>query len=166
MTVREPAERHICDRPSALGASAPCMTSFYGNTGQRCLANANLVIVGEGLTAREGDAFYKKVVDAFVEAASSMRIGYGLDESVQMGPLRNEGKKKRVLSYIEQGIKEGARLTLNGRNPQIVGDYPDTAFLGPAVFEDVTPDMVIAQEEIFGPVAAIIKARPWTRSLR
>jgi len=65
------------------------MTSFYGNTGQRCLANANLVIVGEGLTAREYDAFYKKVVDAFVEAASGMRIGYGLDESVQMGPLRD-----------------------------------------------------------------------------
>ena len=57
LTVREPAERHICDRPSALGASAACMTSFYGNTGQRCLANTNLVVVGGDRTVREYDAF-------------------------------------------------------------------------------------------------------------
>jgi malonate-semialdehyde dehydrogenase (acetylating)/methylmalonate-semialdehyde dehydrogenase len=137
---------------------ASCMTSFYGNTGQRCLANANLVIVGEGLSKRDYDAFYRKVVDMFVEAARSIRIGYGLDESVQMGPLRDSDKKLRVVSYIEKGLAEGATLTLDGREPQIVGNYPDSAFLGPTVFEDVTPAMTIAAEEIFGPVAAMIKA--------
>ena len=135
-----------------------CMTSFYGNTGQRCLANANLVMVGEGLTKQEFDAFYKKVVDMFVAVASRIKMGYGLDEAVQMGPLRDKSKKESVLAYIERGIKEGATLRLDGRKFTLVGDYPDTCFVGPTVFEDVTLDMSIAQEEIFGPVAMMMKA--------
>lgn len=138
---------------------AACMTSFYGNTGQRCLANANLVVVGEGLSEQELDEFYEKVVDAFIAVASRISIGYGLDETVQMGPLRDRGKKERVLRYIEKGIEEGARLRLDGREVEIVGDLPDTCFVGPTVFEDVTLDMTIAQEEIFGPVANMMKAR-------
>ena len=86
-----------------------------------------------------------------------MRIGSGLDQSVQMGPLRDGEKKKKDIRYIEKGIAEGARLTLDGRSPQIVGNYPDTDFLGPTVFEDATPDMVPAQEEILGPVSAITR---------
>jgi malonate-semialdehyde dehydrogenase (acetylating)/methylmalonate-semialdehyde dehydrogenase len=137
---------------------ASCMTSFFGNTGQRCLANANLVVVGEGLSAKEHDAFYKEVVDAFVDYASRIRIGYGLDETIQMGPLRDPSKKESVLRYIEKGIEEGATLRLDGRQPTIEGDCPDTCFVGPTVFEDVTLDMVIAQDEIFGPVAMMMKA--------
>jgi len=137
---------------------AACMTSFYGNTGQRCLANANLVVVGEGLSKAEHEAFYNKVVDAFVAAASKIRIGYGLDDTIQMGPLRDASKKETVLGYIEKGVAEGARLRLDGRKPTIVGDYPDTCFVGPTVFEDVTLDMVIAREEIFGPVGMMMKA--------
>ncbi len=151
------------DLPSTI---ASCMTSFYGNTGQRCLANANLVIVGEGLTDREYDAFYKKVVGLFIAAAGSIRIGYGLDESIQMGPLRDSEKKQRVVSYIEKGIAEGATLTLDGRNPQIVGNYPESAFLGPTVFEGVTPAMAIAKEEIFGPVAAVLRAQTLDEAIR
>jgi len=138
---------------------AACMTSFYGNTGQRCLANSNLVVTGEGLSQREYDAFYEKVVDTFTAAAAKITVGYGLDETVQMGPIRDAGKKRRVLAYIEKGIEEGAKLRLDGRMANIVGDLPDTCFLGPTVFEDVTTDMVIAQEEIFGPVASVMKAR-------
>ena len=137
---------------------AACMTSFYGNTGQRCLSNTNLVVVGEGLNEQELDAFYEKVVDAFVDAASKIRIGYGLDETIQMGPIRDESKKERVLGYIEKGIEEGAKLKLDGRKVEILGDLPDTCFLGPTVFEDVTLDMAIAKEEIFGPVANMMKA--------
>lgn len=138
---------------------AACMTSFYGNTGQRCLANANLVIVRQDLGEEEYEAFYQTVVDKFVAAANKINIGYGLDETVQMGPLRDPGKKERVVDYIEEGIEEGATLTLDGRTFELVEDLPRDAFLGPTVFEDVTPDMVIAQEEIFGPVANMIKAR-------
>jgi malonate-semialdehyde dehydrogenase (acetylating)/methylmalonate-semialdehyde dehydrogenase len=154
---------------------ASCMTSFFGNTGQRCLANANLLVVGEGLSASELDAFYKRVVDVFVDISKRITIGYGLDESVQMGPLRDPGKKQRVLSYIQKGLDEGATLRLDGRNfdlidpstPDVPSEWPGRrsgqglprdAFLGPTVFENVTPDMAIAQEEIFGPVACMMKA--------
>jgi malonate-semialdehyde dehydrogenase (acetylating)/methylmalonate-semialdehyde dehydrogenase len=137
---------------------ASCMTSFFGNTGQRCLANANLLVVGEGLDAASLDAFYKDVVDAFVEASSRITIGYGLDEAVQMGPLRDRAKVERVLSYIQKGVDEGATLRLDGRQFELVSDLPRDCFLGPTVFEDVTPEMTIAREEVFGPVACMMKA--------
>ena len=132
---------------------AALMTSFYGCTGQRCLAGANAIVVGED------DAFYTEFVRNFVDAAARIKIGYGLDESVQMGPLQSADKKERVLGYIEAGVEEGAKLTLDGRNPEIAGDYSEACFLGPSVFEDVQPSMRIAREEIFGPVASILRAR-------
>jgi len=128
------------------------MTSFFGNTGQRCLSGANLVIVGE-------DKFYKSFLDQVVEAAAKIVIGYGLDESVQMGPVRDKEKKERIMGYIESGIKEGAKLRLDGRKCKVTGGYPDTCFLGPTIFEDVTPDMKIGSEEIFGPVMSVMRAK-------
>jgi malonate-semialdehyde dehydrogenase (acetylating)/methylmalonate-semialdehyde dehydrogenase len=138
---------------------ASCMTSFFGNAGQRCLANANLVMVGEGLSDSEYEAFYNRVVDAFIASASRISMGYGLDESVQMGPLRDKSKAQNVLSYIEKGIAEGATLRLDGREFELISDLPRDCFVGPTVFDDVTPDMVIAQDEIFGPVAMMMRAR-------
>ena len=132
---------------------ASLMSSFFGNTGQRCLSGANLVIVGED------DAFYRRFLERVIEVASNIRIGYGLDESVQMGPLQAEARKKRVLGYIERGLEEGARLVLDGRKFEIVGGYPENCFLGPSIFEDVSTDMVIAQDEIFGPVMSVIRAK-------
>jgi len=128
------------------------MTSFFGNAGQRCLSGANLVIVGKD------EAFYSRFVEAFLAAAAKIRIGYGLDDSVQMGPMQSKDGKQRVLGYIEKGIKEGANLLLDGRNPEIIGDYPKDCFIGPSVFGNVRPDMAIAREEIFGPVAGILRA--------
>ena len=132
---------------------AALLTSFFGNAGQRCLSGANLVIVGKD------DGFYKKFLNAFVEGTSKVRVGYGLDESIQMGPMQSVDGKQRVLKYIEIGIKEKAKLLLDGRRPTIVGDYPDTCFLNPTIFENVTPEMAIAKEEIFGPVASVIRAK-------
>jgi malonate-semialdehyde dehydrogenase (acetylating)/methylmalonate-semialdehyde dehydrogenase len=100
-----------------------------------------------------------------VAAAEGITLGYGLDDSVQVGPLRDPGKKERVVGYIERGIEEGATLTLDGRDFEVVGDLPRDAFLGPTVFEDVTPDMTIAREEIFGPVACIIKAADMNQAI-
>ena len=128
------------------------MTSFFGNTGQRCLSGANLVIVSKD------NAFYNKVLNAFVDTASKIRVGYGLDESIQMGPMQSIDGKQRVTGYIEKGLEEGAKLILNGRKPKIIGDYPDTCFLSPSIFEGVTPDMTIGKEEIFGPVASVMRA--------
>jgi malonate-semialdehyde dehydrogenase (acetylating)/methylmalonate-semialdehyde dehydrogenase len=132
---------------------ASIMTSFYGNTGQRCLSGANLVMVGDD------DNYYKEFMDAVKRITKSIRIGYGLDESVQMGPLRSPDKKKRVLSYIEKGLEEGARLTLDGRKFELTGDYPKDCYLGPSIFEGVTKEMVIAKDEIFGPVMSVIRVK-------
>jgi malonate-semialdehyde dehydrogenase (acetylating) / methylmalonate-semialdehyde dehydrogenase len=132
---------------------AALMTSFFGNTGQRCLAGANLVMVGED------DNFYRAFMDQVTDAASRIKIGYGLDESIQMGPLRDKEKKEKVLGYIDIGIREGARLRLDGRKPAIIGGYPDTCFIGASIFEDVSTDMRIGSEEIFGPVMSVLRAK-------
>ncbi len=144
---------------------AACMTSFYGNTGQRCLSGANLVVVGDGLNQHEYNAFYRKVVDVFVDAASKIRVGYGLDESVQMGPIQSKNRKERILWFIQKGIEEGAKLRLDGRNVRLVGDWPHTCFLNPTAFEGVTTDMTIGGEEIFGPVACIMRARSFDEAI-
>jgi malonate-semialdehyde dehydrogenase (acetylating)/methylmalonate-semialdehyde dehydrogenase len=133
---------------------AAMMTSFFGNAGQRCLSAANAVIVGDD------DVFYRNFVDRVLEQTRNIRIGYGLDESVQMGPVRDKGKKDGIIGYIESGIRQSARLVLDGRKDfRIIGDYPDTCFLGPTVFENVTPDMKIGSEEIFGPVMSIMRVK-------
>jgi malonate-semialdehyde dehydrogenase (acetylating)/methylmalonate-semialdehyde dehydrogenase len=129
------------------------MTSFFGNTGQRCLSGANMVIVGKD------DRFYNGFVKKIVDAASKIVIGYGLDESVQMGPVREQTKKEKIVGDINAGINEGAKLLLDGReNIKVKGNYPPDCFLGPTIFEDVKPDMRICREEIFGPVMNIMRA--------
>jgi malonate-semialdehyde dehydrogenase (acetylating)/methylmalonate-semialdehyde dehydrogenase len=135
------------------GTVPALMSSFFGNTGQRCLAGANLVIVGED------DKFYRSFVEKVVETTRSMTVGNGLDESVQMGPIQSKDKAKRVLRYIGIGIEQGAKLVLDGSKVNINGDYPNTCFIGPTIFENVTPDMTIAKEEIFGPVMSILRAK-------
>ncbi|MDR3568565.1 MAG: CoA-acylating methylmalonate-semialdehyde dehydrogenase [Syntrophobacteraceae bacterium] len=138
-----------CDLEKSM---AGLMTSFFGNTGQRCLAGANLVLVGS-------DSFRQRAVDAFIGAAAAIRVGDGMDGSVQMGPLQNAASKQRVIGYIETGIREGAQLALDGRKLRLSDpDLPQDCFLNPSVFVDVTPQMTIAREEIFGPVACILRA--------
>jgi len=132
---------------------ASMMTSFFGNAGQRCLSAANCVIVGEDA------AFYNMFVEKVVAMASKIRVGCGLDESVQMGPLRDRTKKERVMAYIEQGIKDGAKVLLDGRSPEIVGGYPEACFLGATILKDVDPNSPVGSEEIFGPVMSIMRVR-------
>ena len=160
--VQVSAKNFLLVMPDAnIEATIPAlMTSFFGNTGQRCLSGANLVIVGED------DGFYKKLLDAFVDAATRIRVGCGLDESIQMGPMQSIDGKERVTGYIEKGIAEGAKLILDGRKPTIIGDYPDTCFLNPSVFEGVTPDMTIGREEIFGPVASVMRAKDLDEAIK
>jgi malonate-semialdehyde dehydrogenase (acetylating)/methylmalonate-semialdehyde dehydrogenase len=128
------------------------MTSFFGNTGQRCLSGANLVIIGD-------NKFYNNFLNGVIDAASKINIGYGLDESVQMGPVRDKEKKESIISYIESGVQQGAKLRLDGReNVKIIGSYPETCFLGPTIFENVAPEMKIGNDEIFGPVMSVMRA--------
>ena len=132
------------DLPGTVGA---LMTSCFGCAGQRCLAGAVLLAVGD---------IYEELKDATVAAASKIRVGYGLDEGIQMGPVVSAKAKQRILDYIEIGVEEGAKLILDGRGIEVPG-YPNGYFIGPTIFDKVTPEMRIAQEEIFGPVIGIIQ---------
>ncbi len=118
----------------------------FGTTGQRCTATSR-IIVQKGV--------YSEFVDRYVERAKKLKVGNGLDESVEMGPAVNEAQMKTDLDYVEIGKSEGAKL-LCGGNRLDQGDYKYGWFLEPTVFGDVDPKMRIAQEEIFGPVVSII----------
>ncbi len=146
-----------CDVDRTIAAM---MTSFFGNAGQRCLAAANAVLVGDD------DKFYRDFVGKVVNMASRMKIGNGLDESIQMGPVRDAEKKANIVKYIETGIKEGAKLLLDGRKVTVSGGYPHTCFLGPTVFENVDPKSVVGSEEIFGPVMSIMRTKDLQEAIK
>jgi aldehyde dehydrogenase (NAD+) len=118
----------------------------FGTTGQRCTATSR-IIVQKGV--------YGEFVHRLVERAKALKVGNGLDESVDMGPAINETQLKTDLNYVEIGKAEGARL-LCGGNRLNDGSYKYGWFMQPTVFGDVAPTMRIAQEEIFGPVVSVI----------
>ncbi|EKD51051.1 MAG: hypothetical protein ACD_62C00357G0005 [uncultured bacterium] len=125
------------------------MGSAFGCAGQRCLATSVLLAVGD---------VYEPLKKAVVEAASKIKVGYGLDESVQMGPVISKAHKEKVLSYINKGLEEGAELLLDGRKIKVSG-FEEGYFIGPTVFDKLKPEMVIANEEIFGPVLGIMQVK-------
>lgn len=126
---------------------ANMLASFYGCAGQRCLAGANLVAVGD-----VAEPLLKK----FVEGSKRIKMGYGLDESVNMGPVISAKAKKKIVEYIDGAEKDGAKILLDGRNAKVPG-YENGYFVGPTVIDGVTPDMKVAQEEIFGPVVSFLR---------
>ncbi|HEY2515653.1 MAG TPA: CoA-acylating methylmalonate-semialdehyde dehydrogenase [Polyangiaceae bacterium] len=123
--------------------------SAFGCTGQRCLATSIVVGVGPA---------YGKLKAQLVEQAKKITVGYGMEPGVVMGPLISAKHKERVVGYIEKGVREGAELLLDGRNPAVKGNHKGH-FLGPTIFNKVSPTMTIATEEIFGPVLCVIEAR-------
>jgi aldehyde dehydrogenase (NAD+) len=118
----------------------------FGTTGQRCTATSR-IIVQKGI--------YRDFIERYVERAKALKVGNGLDETVEMGPAINENQLKTDLSYVDIGKAEGARLKCGG-NRLDKGEYQNGYFMEPTVFVDVDPKMRIAQEEIFGPVVSII----------
>ena len=120
--------------------------SVYGAAGQRCLAASVLVPVGE---------IYGPLRERLVASATTLKLGNGLDETVDMGPVISRRHMERVLGYIEKGVQEGARLILDRRKARHEEELPGY-FVGPCVFDEVPPEMTIAREEMFGPVAAIM----------
>ena len=166
-----PVARYVYAKASAEGKRAQCgggaknflvampdaqmdpavdnmMGSIFGAAGQRCLAGSVVVTVGDA---------YESVRDRLAEGARNLKLGYGLDESVGMGPVISQASLDRVLSYVDKGVEEGARLIVDRRSARRDEELPGY-FAGPCVFDDVEPDMAIAREEIFGPVAAIMRA--------
>lgn len=125
------------------------INSFFGNAGQRCLAGGNLVAVGN---------VYAELVEEVQQEVSRIRVGYGLDSETTMGPVISQRAKERIENYIQRGVEEGARLLIDGRGVK-VADYPDGHYLGPSVFVEADPGMAICQDEIFGPVMPVVRAR-------
>ena len=141
---------------AVLEQSVPAiMSSVFGTAGQRCLAGALVVAVGD---------VYERLEGMVVEAASNLKVGNGMDETVQMGPVISQRSLDRIKGYIESGIEEGARLLLDGRELEIE-ETSDGYFVGPTIFTDVTPEMAIAREEIFGPVMGIIRVDDFDQAL-
>jgi malonate-semialdehyde dehydrogenase (acetylating)/methylmalonate-semialdehyde dehydrogenase len=120
----------------------------FGMSGQRCLGSDNVAVVGD---------IYDDLKDRFVAAAKAMKMGYGLDESVEMGPMTTLAGKEKVEAYIASGLTEGARIVVDGRGAVVPG-YERGFFVGPTIFEGVSPFMTMAREESFGPVSNLIRA--------
>jgi malonate-semialdehyde dehydrogenase (acetylating)/methylmalonate-semialdehyde dehydrogenase len=123
------------------------LSSAFGTAGQRCLAGALVVAVGEA---------YDPLIKKLVEAASNIKVGDGMDEASQMGPVVSKGSLDRILGHVEKGLEQGAEILLDGRDVVVDGN-PDGYFIGPTIFTNVSPEMDIARDEIFGPVLGIIR---------
>ncbi|PMP91711.1 MAG: methylmalonate-semialdehyde dehydrogenase (CoA acylating) [Caldisphaera sp.] len=124
------------------------ISSFFGNAGERCLANSVLITFKEN---------HDKVLEKFKEAGRKLRLGYGLDNDVDMGPLIREEHRQRVKSYINYGEENSIKLILDGRS-NVPEKYKKGFFLGPTIFDDVPLNTKLIKEEIFGPVASVIIA--------
>jgi malonate-semialdehyde dehydrogenase (acetylating) / methylmalonate-semialdehyde dehydrogenase len=125
------------------------ISSAFGAAGERCLAGSVLVPVGDAA---------EPLLKLLVEKVNAMRVGDGVDEGVGMGPLVTKEHKDRVAGYIEKGVAEGAKPLLDGRSGAPKGNGFGF-FLGPTIFDNVTPEMTIAKDEIFGPVLSVIRVK-------
>lgn len=144
------AKNHVIVLPDAdmQMATQIISDSAFGCAGQRCLAVSVAVTVGEA----QGE-FRNHITNA----ARNLKVGYGLDPGVQMGPVVNRESRARVESLVEVGVKEGAKVLLDGRNSQIA-HYESGNFVKPTILDDVPATSMLADTEIFGPVLSLIHA--------
>lgn len=127
----------------------------YGCAGQRCLAAAVAVGVGPA---------YDELKSELVKQAGKLRVGYGLDEVTQMGTVVSHSAKERIERMINDGIEQGAELVLDGRNLTVPG-FEAGSFVGPTILADVTPENIVAREEIFGPVLSLMRASSFEEAI-
>ena len=166
-----PVAKHVYQRSAASGKRMQCQggaknhvivlpdadmdlarqiisDSAFGCAGQRCLAVSVAMTIGEA---------QKTFRDAIAEAASSIRVGNGLDAGVQMGPVITRESKQRIESLIATGVSDGAKPIVDGRNLKIAG-YENGNFLKPTILDGVPAASSLANTEIFGPVLSLIHA--------
>lgn len=134
-------------------AAQHILTSAFGSAGQRCMACSAVVVVGDN------DQF----VEELKNKANSLTIGNGMDEEVLLTPVIRESHREKVLGYITQGVSEGASLIRDGRKE--MDEMTEGNYLGPTIFDHVTPDMTIAKEEIFAPVLSLLRAKDLDEAL-
>lgn len=119
--------------------------SGFGAAGQRCMAGSVIVTVGEG---------HDRVVPALIEASRKLIVGDGLDEGVDVGPVISCASRDRINDWIDQAIRDGAEIVVDGRDPE--GANPEGSYVGPTILDNVSKDDPIVREEVFGPVLAIV----------
>jgi aldehyde dehydrogenase (NAD+) len=126
-----------------------CVSGAFGASGQKCTAVSRIIIE---------EKVYNEFVERFIERVKKIKVGNGMDKDVDMGPLVSESQLNKVKYYVELGEKERARRVYGGRVLN-EGVFSKGFFFEPTVFVEVTPNMRIAKEEIFGPVVCIMKAK-------
>ena len=141
-----------CDLDQAVNG---LMGAAYGSAGERCMAQSVAVAVG-GI----GD----KLVNALAKKVETLKVGPGMDKQSEMGPLVTKEHLEKVKGYVDLGVKEGAKLVVDGRDFKIQG-YENGYYIGGCLFDNVTKDMRIYKEEIFGPVLSVVRAKDFNEAL-
>ena len=129
----------------------------YGSAGERCMAVSVAVPVGKETADR--------LMEKLIPRVESLKVGSSLDASADFGPLVTKQALERVKSYVDAGVKEGAKLVVDGRGFTMQG-YESGYYMGGCLFDEVTPDMRIYKEEIFGPVLSVVRAATYEDALR
>src|SRR6201996_4324300 len=145
------AKNHMVVMPDAVIDKTVdgILGSAFGAAGQRCMAGSVVVTVGDA---------HEQLIGPLTDATRALHVGDGLDESSEVGPVISCAARDRIADWVQRGVADGAKLVVDGRGVAGEGLAPDGAYLGPTVLDDVTPEMDIAQEEVFGPVLTIIQA--------
>jgi malonate-semialdehyde dehydrogenase (acetylating)/methylmalonate-semialdehyde dehydrogenase len=149
------AKNHHVVMPDAdiSKAAQHILTSAFGSAGQRCMACSAVVVVGDN----------DKFVEELKVKANELTIGNGMDEEVLLTPVIRDSHREKVLGYITKGVSEGASLIRDGRKE--MEELTEGNFLGPTIFDFVTPEMTIAKEEIFAPVLSLLRAKDLAEAL-
>jgi malonate-semialdehyde dehydrogenase (acetylating)/methylmalonate-semialdehyde dehydrogenase len=124
------------------------MGAAYGSAGERCMAISVVVAVGDA-----GD----KIVDALAKRTAALKVRDGMASDAEMGPVVSSAAKQRIERLIGEGVEQGAKLVVDGRN-HVVAGRENGFFIGGTLFDHVTPDMTIYKEEIFGPVLCMLRS--------
>ena len=142
------AKNHMVVMPDAVidKTVEGIIGSAFGAAGQRCMAGSVVVTVGDA---------HEQLLGPLVDASRALRVGDGLDGASDVGPVISCAARDRIRDWIARGEADGARVVLDGRDAS--GD-PDGSYVGPTILDGVTPEMDIAQEEVFGPVLSVISA--------
>lgn len=156
------AKNHAIVMPDAdLDATVNAiMGGAFGSAGERCMALPVVVAVGDDTA--------DKLIAALTPLVKALRVGPGIqkgDQENEMGPVVSAAHQKKVLGYIDKGVEEGAKLVVDGRHLQIEG-YHEGYYVGGTLFDNVTAEMVIWREEIFGPVLSIMRAPDYASALK
>ena len=152
------AKNHLVVMPDCdlEGAVNGLMGAAYGSAGERCMAQSVAVAVGD-----IGD----ELVSRLVKKAEALKIGPGMDKSSEMGPLVTKQHLEKVKGYVDLGVKEGAKLVLDGRDLKLQG-YENGFYIGGCLFDHVTTDMRIYKEEIFGPVLSVVRVKTFEEATK